>query len=80
MNNKSTVDRARVINTEINLLVKDSVALEIQNAELKKVIRILASSMALNEEGEMEMRMSREQFEYIQRVTEENNVFLEGGK
>lgn len=79
MNRKSTVDRARIINNELNMLVKDSVSLELQNAELKKVIRIIANSMALNEEGETEMKLSRGEFEYIQRVTEENNVFLEGG-
>lgn len=62
-----------------NDILVHTVGMERQVAMLKKVIRVMAGSMALTETGQTELQLTPEEAEFIKRVCEEEQVFLTGG-
>lgn len=72
---KTSIDFVQDIEKTINDLLTYSVGLELQVVDLKKIIKLLAHSFALNEEGEVIKSLTPEQAEYIKRICEKYHVF-----
>lgn len=72
----NTVSISSKIEKELNKLVNHSINLERENSHLRNVIRILAESMALDENGNTTMQLSRESADYVKRTVGAFNVFM----
>jgi len=71
-----TIDISQHLEKHLQDLVYHSVSLEHDNAMLKRVIRILANSMALDEQGNQTMQLSQEDADFVKRICDEANVFM----
>lgn len=76
---KSALNLHREFTSLNDDMLQSMVSLERQTAMLKKVIRIMAGSMALDEEGRTELQLSPEEAEFIKKICDEEQVFLTGG-
>lgn len=70
-----TLELTRVVEKAMNEMVLHSISIERQNATLKKVIRVLASSVEVTEDGRSEMILTQEQADFIQKSCDELRVF-----
>lgn len=73
------IDRWKVISEEVNEMFTYTAALERDVANLKKVIKIMASSEYIDQEGNVSASYTPQEADFIKRVVEENNVFTSRG-
>ena len=70
---------ARTLESATADLVAYAFQLERERAELKRVIRVIAGSFALDEEGNTTMSLTEEDGKYIKEVCNQHNVFHTDG-
>lgn len=69
------VDYVEKIEKNINDLLVHCVGVELENSQLKKLIRILASSTSLDEDGNTVRTMTQQEAEFVKNTCEKYNVF-----
>jgi len=76
---KTATDYYQDIAQSLSDFMIHAATLEQKNSELKRVIRTLANSEALDEEGNVTRQLTHQQADFIKRVCEDQNVFHSGG-
>ena len=71
-----TIDISQHLEKHLQELVFHSVSLERDNCMLKRVVRILAGSMAMDQEGNTSMQLTQQDAEFVKKVCDDTNVFL----
>lgn len=76
---KTATDYYQEIAQSLSDMMIHAATLEQKNSELKRVIRTLANSEALDENGNVTRQLTHDQAEFIKKVCESQNVFHTGG-
>lgn len=76
---ETAADVAANVEGYINQLVNLATRKELENAQLKRVIRVMAGSIAWDEAGNQTMSLTAEQADYVKRVCDQTDVFKTGG-
>lgn len=73
---QTAVDIARDVEDSFSKLVYHATKLEMDNASLKRVIRIMANARALDEEGNLVEEYHKEDVEFLKQIIDEQNVLF----